>query len=287
MKYLLRLDSKLGIAAPLLAICLAGGTVGQAQGWGFAQMMGEPALLMHSHAQSYLGIDIADVDQDRATALHLRAARGAEITILDHDAPAAKAGLRLHDVITQINGKVMATADDVKQFLRGTAPGRKLQLQISREGTPQSVTVQMADRRKLQQEALQQLGGGGGASTSGQGFFTGGGDLAVGKGSYALLPGSSLHIGAMVEPLTAQMAEFLDLSGGVMVKSVARKTAADVAGLKPHDVILGIGGEPVSTTSDWERLIRTSEGKPVQVEILRDRTKQLVLLQVDGKRHKN
>jgi hypothetical protein len=40
------------------------------------------------------------------------------------------------------------------------------------------------------------------------------------------------------------------------------------------------------TSSDWERLLRSSEGKPVQVEILRDRMKQLVLLQVDGKRHK-
>jgi len=67
---------------------------------------------------------------------------------------------------------------------------------------------------------------------------------------------------------------------------VARKSAADVAGLRPHDVILQVAGENVVTSSDWERLLRSSEGKPVQVEIMRDRLKQLVLLQVDGKRHK-
>jgi S1-C subfamily serine protease len=83
------------------------------------------------------------------------------------------------------------------------------------------------------------------------------------------------------------MADFLGVTGGVMIKSVARKSAADVAGLRPHDVILEVGGEAVVTSSDWERLLRSSEGKPVQVEIMRDRLKQLVLLQVDGKRHKS
>ena len=89
----------------------------------------------------------------------------------------------------------------------------------------------------------------------------------------------------MVEPLTAQMADFLGVTGGVMIKSVAHKSAADAAGLKAHDVILEVAGETVVTSSDWERLLRSSDGKPVQVAIFRDRAKQLVLLQVDGKRH--
>jgi hypothetical protein len=50
-------------------------------------------------------------------------------------------------------------------------------------------------------------------------------------------------------------------------------------------VILEVAGETVVTSSDWERLLRSSDGKPVQVAIFRDRAKQLVLLQVDGKRH--
>jgi S1-C subfamily serine protease len=81
------------------------------------------------------------------------------------------------------------------------------------------------------------------------------------------------------------MADFLGVSSGLMIKNVAHKSAASAAGLLPHDVILAVGGEPIVTASDWERTLRASEGKPVQVEILRDRDKQLVLLQVDGKRH--
>jgi serine protease Do len=257
----------------------------QAQGLQVADLWRDSLLLLHSRSQGLLGVYVGDVDQDRAQALHLKDAHGAEITILDHDAPASKAGLKLHDVIVQMNGQNIENADQVRQILRETPPGRKVQLTVSRDGAQQSFTVQMADRRKVQEEAWEQLGTVGGSAAPAQGFLTGGGDVP--EGFHLPFVGSSLHVGVMVEPLTGQMADFLGVSGGVMIKSVAHKSAADVAGLKAHDVILEIGGEAVMTSSDWERLLRSSEGKPVQVEILRDRMKQLVLLQVDGKRHKS
>ena len=57
--------------------------------------------------------------------------------------------------------------------------------------------------------------------------------------------GSSLNVGALVEPLTSQMAEYLGVPNGLMVKQVARKSEAAVAGLKAFDVILKVGTEPV------------------------------------------
>ena len=264
------------------------GLVAQAQSLQLADLLDEPTLLLlHSKSQGFLGVDVGDVDTDRAQALHLKDARGAEITILDHDAPAGKAGLMLHDVILQVNGREIDDAEQMKQLLHETPPGRKLQLLISRDGSLQTVPVQLADRRKVQEEARERLDTVGVASASGNSFVSDGADLPSTGTFHSPFFGSSLHVGAMVEPLTAQMADFLGVSGGVMIKSVARKSEADVAGLRSHDVILEVGGEAVVTSSDWERLLRSSEGKPVQVEILRDRMKQLVLLQVDGKRHKS
>lgn len=239
-------------------------------------------LLLHSHSQGFLGVDLGDVDQERAQALHLKDNHGAEITILDHDAPAGQAGLRLHDVILEVNGQAIDGADQLKGMLHAMGPGKKLQLVINRDGVEQKVTVQLADRRKIQEEARERLDTFGSADGAGNGFVSGGGAGDIPSGFH--LPfGSSLHVGAMVEPLTAQMADFLGVQNGVMIKSVARKSAADAAGLKAHDVVLAIGGEQVATTSDWERLLRATEGKPVQVEIFRDRMKQLVLLQVRKK----
>jgi S1-C subfamily serine protease len=97
---------------------------------------------------------------------------------------------------------------------------------------------------------------------------------------------SSLHVGAVIEPLTGQMADYLGVVNGVMVKHIDRKSEAEAAGLRPFDVILKVGNEPVKTAADWDRALRENEGKSVQVTILRQRRQQTVTLQVDSK-HKN
>jgi hypothetical protein len=97
--------------------------------------------------------------------------------------------------------------------------------------------------------------------------------------------GSSLNVGALVEPLTSQMAEYLGVPGGLMVKQVARKSEAATAGMKAFDVILKVGPETITTLADWDRSLRANEGKPVQVTVLRDRKQQTLNLQVDSKHH--
>ena len=52
----------------------------------------------------YLGVDIADVSAERLGELKLKEEHGAEITMVDKDAPAGKAGLHEHDVIVSVNG---------------------------------------------------------------------------------------------------------------------------------------------------------------------------------------
>jgi hypothetical protein len=97
--------------------------------------------------------------------------------------------------------------------------------------------------------------------------------------------GSSLNVGALVEPLTSQMAEYLGVPSGLMIKQVARKSEAATAGLKAFDVILKVGPEAITTLADWDRSLRANQGKPVPVTILRDRKQQTLTLQVDSKRH--
>jgi C-terminal processing protease CtpA/Prc len=97
--------------------------------------------------------------------------------------------------------------------------------------------------------------------------------------------GSTLNVGALVEPLTSQMAEYLGVPSGLMVKQVARKSEAASAGLKAFDVILKVGAEPVTTVADWDRALRANRGKSVPVTILRDRKQQTITLQVDSRRH--
>ena len=90
-------------------------------------------------------------------------------------------------------------------------------------------------------------------------------------------------MGALIEPLTSQMAEYLGVQGGLMVKQVARKSEAAASGLKAFDVILKVGTDSINTSADWDRDLRSNVGKPVQVTILRDKKQQILTLQVDSK----
>jgi len=111
------------------------------------------------------------------------------------------------------------------------------------------------------------------------------GDTPLPGGFHMPFFGSSLNVGALVEPLTSQMAEYLGVPGGLMVKQVAHKSEAAVAGLKAFDVILKVGPESIATMADWDRALRANRGKPVQVTVMRAKKQQTLTLQVDSKRH--
>jgi hypothetical protein len=254
------------------------------------QIIEEPnPFLLHSGTPGYLGVLVGDVDNDSANKLKLKDTRGAVITLIDHDAPAGQVGLRVNDVLLEVNGQAVETAEAFGRMMREIPPGRKITLVISREGATQTLTVQLADRKKLDTDIWNKLNSGGDASSPVEGL----GILGTGSGGDAPLPGgfhmpfvgsSTLKVGAVVEPLTSQMADYLGVGNGLMVKQVARKSEAGAAGIKAFDVILKVGAENVSTVSDWDRAMRANQGKSVSLTVLRDKKQVTLTLQVDSKK---
>src|SRR5579864_1450302 len=125
-----------GLALPLIA----------------AQPSSPPETLSHpvqgyfyAGGRSYLGVDIRDVTADRLAALKLKEERGVEITMVDSDAPAGKAGLKEHDVILEFNGTAVESEEQIRRLIREVAPGRTVALGISRDGNLMKISVQLAD----------------------------------------------------------------------------------------------------------------------------------------------
>lgn len=293
MKYLLR-PYRISLRNPILHVGMAallgiGAAAPQnahAQTAGLAQLLEAPNLLLHSSPQGYMGVLVGDIDSETASKLRLREVRGAVVTLIDHDAPAAQSGIRVNDVVLQVNGQAVESAEQFSRMLREIPAGRTVSLVISRDGNVQTVAVQLADRKKMEHDVWNRLDNGGdqGTSTPGMGILSGSGDAPIG-GFHMPFFGSSLNVGALVEPLTTQMSEYLGVHAGLMVKQVARKSEAATAGLKAFDVILKVGPENIATSADWDRTLRANQGKPVTVTILRDRRQQTLTLQVDSKRH--
>jgi S1-C subfamily serine protease len=289
MKCFLRPYIHLGAAGLLGAILAAMPPGATAQSSRIAQIIEESnPLLLHSSPQGYLGVLVGDVDNDSAPKLKLKNGRGAVITLIDHDAPAAQVGLRVNDVVLEMNGQTIEGSEQFGRILREIPAGRKVSMIISRDGATQTIVVQLVDRKKMESDVWNRLGTNSEVSSpiEGMGILgTGGGDAPLTGGFHMPFVGSSsLKVGALVEPLTSQMADYLGVPNGLMVKQVARKSEAAAAGIKAFDVILKVGAESIATVSDWDRSLRANQGKPVQITILRDRRQQTLTLQVDSKR---
>ena len=226
------------------------------------------------------------MDTDKAQALKLKEVRGAIITLIDHDAPAGQIGLKVNDVVLQLNGQNVEGAEQLRRMLKEIPPGRKVSIEISRDGNIQTLAVELADRQVLGHDVWNKIDRRRRcvyASRRAWASWPAAAMCRRGGGFHLPFFGSSLNVGALVEPLTSQMAEYLGVPNGLMVKQVARKSEAAVAGLKAFDVILKVGSEPVTNLAGWDRALRSNQGKPVQVTILRDKKQQTLTLQVDSK----
>jgi len=289
MKHFLRPDRGVGMVAlaGMGIAMLAGPGRAAAQSTQIVELMqGTSPLLLRGTSQGYLGVWVDDVDNDKAQNLKLKEVRGAVITLIDHDAPAGQIGLHVNDVVLQLNGQNVEGAEQLRRMLREIPPGRKVSLEFSRDGNLQTTSVELVDRRVMEHDVWTKLGHEGDVLDSqspGMGVLAGGGDASLPGMFHMPIWGSSLNVGAMVEPLTAQTADFLGVPNGLMVKQVAHKSEAYNAGFKPNDVILKVGPDAITTMSDWDRALRQNQGKTVQVTILRDRKQQTLTLQVDSK----
>ena len=288
MKYFSRPYNAIALAAVLGAGLALGPAGAAAQSINITQVLdGVDPLLSHSSSQGYLGVLVSDVDNDSAAKLKLKETRGALITLIDHDAPAGQIGLRVNDVVLELNGQKVEGAEQFGRIIREIPAGRKVSLLISRDGNTQTMEVQLCDRKMMEKDVWNRLRnqGDGASSAPTWGILAGNPDAPM-PGFHMPFVGSTLNVGAMVEPLTPQMSDFLGVSNGILVKQVTRKSEAAAAGLQKHDVILKVGNDAISTTADWDRALRSNQGKSVQITILRDRKQQIVNLQVDSK-HKS
>ena len=152
MKHFSRLESLTVIAGGVLLMPLA-----SAAGLDLHPASNTTQLLLSNSSQGYLGVGVHDVDNERAAALKLKEPRGAEIISIDQDAPAFKSGLRVHDVVVQMNGQRVEGIEQFRRMLHETPPGRTVSLVAMREGQPLNFSVQLADRALLANQIIGNL----------------------------------------------------------------------------------------------------------------------------------
>lgn len=129
--------------------------IGGAQGLGFAipinraQEIANQLIAEGRVEHPYLGIQMATLtpdiketlNRDSNNGLRVQVDRGVVIVGVASNSPASKAGLRTGDVIQQINGQQIKTADDVQQAVDKSQIGVSLPVEVSRNGRSLNVSV--------------------------------------------------------------------------------------------------------------------------------------------------
>jgi membrane-associated protease RseP (regulator of RpoE activity) len=83
------------------------------------------------------------------------------------------------------------------------------------------------------------------------------------------VPPSTFWIGARLVPLDAQLRGHLELEHGLLVEEVVAEGPADKAGLKPHDVLLQLDGNPIQDIPSLVGMIDKQGEATVEVVVLR------------------
>ena len=95
---------------------------------------------------AYIGIQPATLTPEIARLLGVNRTSGVVAMQVATPSPAAEAGIQPGDIITSLNGRETATAEELVAALRGTKPGDIVQLTVLRGAKTQQIAVTVAER---------------------------------------------------------------------------------------------------------------------------------------------
>ncbi|MFM9079314.1 MAG: PDZ domain-containing protein, partial [Opitutaceae bacterium] len=198
-----------------------------------------------------------------AEALGLKDRRGALVADVQPGSPAAKAGLRNGDVITELNGEKVEDANRLTFKVGAIPPGAKVELEVIRDGESRTIKATTAERTAA---ALR-------------------GDASGGPEALASNDDGVLN-GVTVDDLKPQVRNQLNLPArlkGALITEVDPASAAAKAGLRPGDVILEINRQPVNSARDAVEFSAKAEGKKTLLRLFSRGTTLFVVVDETAK----
>jgi len=231
------------------------------------------AMRVAASGASYLGVMVQEIDGERAKALKLHEEAGVEITRVEPDSPAEKAGLKNGDAILQYNGQRVEGMEQFSRLVRETPPGRDVKLDIVRAGAPQTVMVKVGVRHAVTPFLIAP-----GAPPAPMGRL----EMRMPDVPRSFMAWRSSALGIECETLEGQLAQYFGVQEGVLVRAVAKGSPAERAGIKAGDVITRVDDAKIASPADISSRIRSMRGKSVPMVLMRDHKEMTLTVAVDN-----
>ena len=229
---------------------------------------------------SWLGVETHEVTAEKAKELKLSAEHGVVLGKIVPDSPAAKAGLKENDVVTEINGQRVEGAAQFRRMIHEIPAGRSVQLTVWRDGRAQTINATLG-KSEERRHAMRMV-------TPEPGTF------AFRMPDMPKIPsmdwngtvfmGGQPRLGIDAEDLSGQLGTFFGAPDGegILVRDVSPGSAAEKAGLKAGDVITSLNGERIRTVGELrEKLSAKHDDKDRTIKLGVLRNKSEVSLTVE------
>ncbi len=183
--------------------------------------------------RGYVGIEVQDVSEKLAKSFDLPTTKGALVTAVVPDSPAARAGIKPEDFVTAINGMPIDDGSALRRVVTGLSPGEKTPFDVYRKGVKLTVEVEVGflpEKPPTPSQTSQ------GAAAS--------------------------RFGLSVTTLTPELAQkygYPTSLQGILVAGVQPGSEAAFAGLAPGMVILQVQGEPVTSSQQADQILSSSK----------------------------
>ena len=220
------------------------------QGIGFAIPSNMARSLMNQikdHGKvtrGYIGIVPQDLTPQLASSFGIKDTRGALVSFVEDNSPAANAGMQRGDVIREANGSAINDQGELRNKIAELEPGNTLSLKVLRNGAEKSLSLKVAARPVE----------------------------TASKAAPVPDAGTSGKLGVAIQDLNPQIARQLGLSAsvtGVVVTQVQPDSPAADAGIKRGDVVQEVNRQPVKSASDFRNAVSQS-AKSLLLLIQRD-----------------
>jgi serine protease Do len=161
--------------------------------------------------------------------------------------PAEKAGIKVGDIITSIDGRNIKDGDDLVNEIASRRPGSSARLGYLRDGKQGDTTVTIGDRDKV---------------------FADLGNPQIEKDQEEKGDVGEAKLGMVVRDVSPSTAAKLH-TPGVVVQSVRSGSFADLVGLEPGLVIIRINKQPTGTREQFDAVVsKLKSGDDIAFEVI-------------------
>ena len=179
-------------------------------------------------SHGFIGVGITDVTPENAKFFDSKDNRGAIVTQVTPNAPGAKAGLKVGDLITSVDGHSINDASSLQVFVEQSKPGSTVKLAVMRDGKNMEIPVTLEKMGARDKEEMSSNEGG--------------------------KPRWGIGLGELTPDVRQQIQANDDVKGAV-VERVLPGSPADNAGLRPGDVILSVNRHETGSIGDVQKAL--------------------------------